>query len=35
MGFVFDVSDWVYSNFIEIDKTFKEGTIVNSLNKNF
>ena len=22
-------------NFIEIDKTFKEGTIVNSLNKNF
>ena len=22
--FVFDVSDWVYSNFIEIDKTFKE-----------
>lgn len=34
MGFVFDVSDWVFSNFPEIEKTFKDGKIVHSLNKN-
>ena len=35
MGFVFDVSDWVYSNILDIEKTFKDGKIVNSLNKTF
>ena len=33
-GFVFDIENWIYKNTNLVEETFKNGVLVNNLNKN-
>ena len=33
-GFVFDIENWIYKNTNLVEETFKNGALVNNLNKN-